>query len=83
MSRGRKQFLSVFQFKVKPTERAKTEEGYSTYNSFMILKSSGEVHTTYCPCKGGSDGCCRHVAAVLFDLQSSVNKNLMSTCTSG
>lgn len=72
-----------FQFKVKPTERAKTEDGNSTYNGFIILKSSGEVHTGYCPCKGGCDGCCRHVAAVLFDLQSTVTNNLMSTCTSG
>ena len=72
-----------FQFKVKPTERAKTEDGYYTYNGFRILKSSGEVDTAYCPCKGGIDGCSRHVAAVLFDLQSTVSINLMSTCTSG
>lgn len=72
-----------FQFKVKPTERAKTEDGQTTYNGFVILNSSGEVHSAFCPCKGGSDGCCRHVAAVLFDLQSTVSNNLMSTCTSG
>ena len=72
-----------FQFKVKPTERAKTEGGQTTYNGFVILNSSGEVHSAFCPCKGGSDGCCRHVAAVLFDLQSTVGNNLMSTCTSG
>lgn len=72
-----------FKFKVKPTERAKTEDGQATYNGFTILKSSGEVHAAFCPCKGGSDGCCRHVAAVLFDLQATVSNNLMSTCTSG
>ena len=75
--------FSFFQFKVKPTERAKTEDGQTTYNGFVILNSSGEVHSAFCPCKGGSDGCCRHVAAVLFDLQSTLSNNLMSTCTSG
>lgn len=73
----------VFLFKGKPTERAKTEEGHSTYDGFAILKSSGEVHTAFCPCKGESDGYCTHVAAVLFDLHSTVRNNLMSTCTSG
>ena len=72
-----------FQFKAKPTERAKTEDGQTTYNGFVILNSSGEVHSAFCPRKSGSDGCCRHVAAVLFDLQSTVGNNLMSTCTSG
>ena len=72
-----------FQFQVKPTERAKTEDGQTTYNGFVILNSSGEDHSAFCPCKGGSDGCCRHVAAVLLDLQSIVSNNLMSTCTSG
>ena len=72
-----------FQFKVKPTERAKTEDSQTTYNGFVILNSSGEVHSAFCPCKGGSDGCCRHVAAVLFDLQSTVSNNLMPTCSSG
>ena len=63
-------------------ERAKTEDGNSTYNGFVILKSS-KVHAGFCSCKGRCDGCCRHVAAVLFDLQSTVTNNLMSTCASG
>lgn len=74
-----------FKFKVKPTERAKTEDGQTTctYNGFITLKASGEVHCAHCPCKGGSDGCCRHIAAVLFDLQVTISNNMMSTCTSG
>ena len=72
-----------FKFKVKPTERAKTEDGQTTYNGFIILKASGKVHSAHCPCKGGSDGCCRHIAAALFDLQVTVSNNVMSTCTSG
>lgn len=71
-----------FKFKVKPTERAKTEDGQATYNSFIILTSSEEVHAAFCPCEGGSDGGCRHVAAVLFDLQATVSNNLMTSCTS-
>ena len=64
-----------FRFKVKPIERAKTEDGQITYNGFIILKASGEVHSAHCPCKGRSDGCCRHIAAVLFDLQVTVSNN--------
>ena len=41
-----------FQFKGKPTERAKTEDSQTTYNGFVILNSSGEVHSAFCPCKG-------------------------------
>ena len=74
--------FSYFQFKVKPAERAKTEEGQSTYNGFLILKSSADVHAAYCPCKGGSDGACKHVTAALFDLQCTVSNNLTNTCTS-
>ena len=54
--------------KVKPAERAKMGDGQSTYSGVLILKSSAEVHTAYCPCKGGSNGPCKHVAAALFDL---------------
>ena len=67
--------------KVKPAERAKTRDGQSTYNGFLILKSRAEVHAAYCPCKGGSDGACKHVTAALFDLQSTVSNNLTNTCT--
>lgn len=41
------------------------------------------LNSAHCPSKEGSDGCCRHVAAVLFDLQVTVSNNLMTTCTSG
>lgn len=41
------------------------------------------LNSAHCPSKGGSDGCCRLVAAVLFDLQVTVSNNLMTTCTSG
>lgn len=41
-----------FQFKGKPTERAKTEDSQTMYNGFVILNSSGEVHSAFCPCKG-------------------------------
>ena len=54
--------------KVKPAERAKTGDGQSTYNGFLLLKSSAEVHAAYCPCKGSSDGACKHVTAALVDL---------------
>lgn len=67
--------------KVKPAEQAKRGDGQSTYDGFLILKSSAEVHAAYCPCKGGSDGACKHVTTALFDLQSTVSNNLTNTCT--
>ena len=36
--------FSYFQFKIKPAERAKTEDGQSTYNGFFTLKSSAGAH---------------------------------------
>ena len=72
-----------FKFKVKPTQRVKADDEQATYKGFMILKSSGEVHAAFCPYKGGSNGCCRHVAAMFFHLQATVTNNLMNTCTSG
>jgi len=64
--------VTDFKFKVKPTERVETEDGQTTYNCLIILKASGEVHSAHCPYEGGSDGCCRHIAAVLIDLQVTV-----------
>ena len=71
-----------FRFKVKPAERAKTDDGKLTYNGCFVLKCSAEVHAVHCPCKGGSDGACKHVTAALFDLQSTVSNNLANSCTS-
>ena len=39
--------LFFFRFKVKLTERAKSEDGQTTYNGFIILKASGEVHSAH------------------------------------
>ena len=36
-----------FRFKVKPSEKAKTEDGQINHNGFLILKAIGEVHSTH------------------------------------
>lgn len=47
------------------------------------MKNNGEVHSAFCPCKGGLDGYCRHVGALLFDINGTVANNNAVTCTSG
>lgn len=42
-----------FQFKVKPTERSKTEDGKDFYWGFIVLENSGSIYSAYCACKGG------------------------------
>ena len=36
-----------FRFQVKPTEKAKTEDGQITFNGFIIFKAIGEVHSAF------------------------------------
>ncbi len=71
-----------FKFCVKPSEKTKTEDGLQTYNGFVVMRENAEIHSAYCPCKGGIDGLCKHVAAALFDLQATVCNNIFTTCTS-
>ena len=43
----------TFKFSVKPTEKSKAGDGSATYKGFFVLKKDGNVHSAYCPCKGG------------------------------
>ena len=43
-----------FQFKFKPTERSKTEDGKDFYWGFSCFKIlHGSIYSAYCACKGG------------------------------
>ena len=42
-----------FQFKVKPTERSKTEDRKDFYWGFIVLENSGSIYSAYCACNGG------------------------------
>ncbi|XP_078364153.1 uncharacterized protein LOC144648492 isoform X1 [Oculina patagonica] len=46
------------------------------------MEDSGVVKDGFCPCKGGLDGKCRHIAAVLFDLEHTARINNVKSCTS-
>ncbi|XP_053398661.1 uncharacterized protein LOC128556868 [Mercenaria mercenaria] len=56
----------------------------SFYSSWIIVKnderSTSCVLSAYCSCRGGMDGCCRHVTAMLFDFTQDFSKK---SCTSG
>ncbi|PFX14312.1 hypothetical protein AWC38_SpisGene21535 [Stylophora pistillata] len=79
---GKKDGYCYFQFKVKPTERSKTEDGKDFYWGFIVLQYTGSIYSAYCACKGGADGACRHTAAALFDLEATIRRNDSETCTS-
>ncbi|KAL9969609.1 hypothetical protein ACROYT_G021842 [Oculina patagonica] len=59
----------LVKYQVQPTERSKRGSGKDSYDGIMILRSKGAIHGAFCPCQGGADGTCRHVAAVLFDIR--------------
>ncbi|XP_022777646.1 uncharacterized protein LOC111319076 [Stylophora pistillata] len=50
---GKKDGYCYFQFKVKPTERSKTEDGKDFYWGFIVLQYTGSIYSAYCACKGG------------------------------
>ncbi|XP_078355836.1 uncharacterized protein LOC144640614 [Oculina patagonica] len=73
----------LFKFSVKPTEKSKTQDGKKVYNGWIVMKEDGEVFSGYCNCQGGLDGGCRHLAAALFDIETTVRQNSAETCTTG
>lgn len=44
---------SMFKFKVKPTEKSKTQDGKKLYSGWIVIKMDGSVYSGYCTCIGG------------------------------
>ncbi|XP_052215606.1 uncharacterized protein LOC127834067 [Dreissena polymorpha] len=70
---------------VKPRTNDKdpvSKKGY--YACWIILKTcdEGSIHSAYCTCKGGIDGCCRHVVATLFEVLDFIENFKSTSCTS-
>ncbi|XP_052820540.1 uncharacterized protein LOC128246395 [Mya arenaria] len=71
---------------VKPQTNDKdpiSKRGY--YSCWIMMKNSdeGSIQSAYCSCKGGIDGCCRHVVATLFEVLDFVKDFKKTSCTSG
>ncbi|XP_056005447.1 uncharacterized protein LOC125652255 [Ostrea edulis] len=63
--------LCLFRAKVKPTQRDKTYLNESYYKLWICIgKQHGNVRSAYCTCIGGADGACRHIAAVLYEIEA-------------
>jgi len=73
---------ALVKINVQPTERSKTEEGKDLYDDLVVFKVDGSICGVFCPCQGGADGTCRHVAAALFDIERTVHNNSQQSSTS-
>lgn len=72
--------LGIVKAKVKPTQKKKTYLNESTYSVWLaVKKDAGTVVAARCVCPGGSDGACRHVGAVLYEVESYHDR--VRTCT--
>ena len=73
--------------KVQPTIRAKTNDGKDFYDLWFILEgrgpNRGSVIEAYCKCKGGRDGGCKHIASVMYSLETLLNSRGEESVTSG
>ena len=73
--------------KVQPTMRAKTDDGKDFYNLWFILEgrgpNRGSVIETYCKCKGGRDGGCKHIASAMYSFEALSNSRGEESVTSG
>ena len=62
--------VCVVKFSVKPKQRSEDPINKTPfYHGWIVVDNSQpEILSAYCACKGGADGGCRHVVAVLFEL---------------
>lgn len=65
---------------VKP--RTKAGQSYKLWIIFTNIQGQSSVVSSYCICKGGMDGGCRHVVATLFDIVECLNDFGKDTVTS-
>ncbi|KAL4235340.1 hypothetical protein ACF0H5_006975 [Mactra antiquata] len=76
---------TAIKAEVKPRTNDKdpvTKLGF--YRCWILLKKTLEVciQSAYCTCKGGLDGCCRNVVAVLFEVMDYSQDFEKTSCTS-
>ncbi len=78
----------VLDGKVKPRTRdVDPVTKLKLYDSWIILTSisnrSTSIYSAFCVCKGGIDGYCRHIVAVLFEFMEYVDDYSKTSVTSG
>ena len=63
--------------KVKPAMKEKTDDGKLFYDCWFMLEGKGanrgSVLKARCLCKGGRDGGCKHIAALMYSLEDLLN----------
>ena len=79
--------VHVYVAKVKPFMKLKTDEGKEYYDLWFILEgrgaNRGSVLQARCKCKGGRDGGCKHIAAVMYALEDLLNTRGEDSVTNG
>ena len=67
-----KEGVHLYMGKVKPAMKEKTDEGKLFYDCWFMLEGKGanrgSVLKARCRCKGGRDGGCKHIAALMYSL---------------
>lgn len=59
----------VITAKVMLAQRKKNQEGTKYFRLWVIFSPDGSIFSAYCICKGGTDQGCKHLGAVLFELE--------------
>ncbi len=76
-----KEGVHLYMGKVKPAMKEKTDDGKLLYDCWFMLEGKGanrgSVLKVRCRCKGGRDGGCKHIAALMYSLE-----DLLNTCES-
>ncbi len=76
-----KEGVHLYMGKVKPAMKEKTDDGKLFYDCWFMLEGKGanrgSVLKARCRCKGGCDGGCKHIAALMYSLE-----DLLNTCES-
>ncbi|XP_028413529.1 uncharacterized protein LOC114536365 [Dendronephthya gigantea] len=79
--------LHVYVAKVRPAMKVKTDDGKPCYDLWFILEghgpNRGSVLKAKCMCKGGRDGGCKHIGAVMYSLEEVLNTRSKDSVTSG
>ena len=76
-----KEGVHLYMGKVKPAMKEKIDDGKLFYDCWFMLEGKGanrgSVLKARCRCKGGRDGGCKHIAALMYSLE-----DLLNTCES-
>ena len=74
--------VHLYMGKVKPAMKEKTDDGKLFNDCWFMLEGKGanrgSVLKARCRCKGGHDGGCKHIAALMYSLEDEYEHMMMT-----